>query len=291
MPADGSVISENLSDSTRAGQQADLAFAASPLGQTYLRRQHVAYPFHICRPFMVEGDPAGMASLYLQSCAGGIFEHDRLSLNVSMDAGSKVHLTTPASTIVHTMTGGSGALTSVFRVGENAWLEMVSDPVILFPSSTFVSATQLTVHPTGLAVLSDCFLLHDPLGEARPFASLISDTSIAIEGRGRVARDRYSVSGTVVSAGIPGITGDYRVQGTFLAVAPDGRLLPFEADLREALSEVGGIYAGVSQLPGDAGLWCRVLAADPVALRKALDGLWSTLRTRLTGRSPRPRRK
>ena len=65
-------------------REARLAFALSPGGVTYLRKQHVSYPFHICAPFHVEGDPPGMASLYLQSCAGGVFEGDHLNLDASL---------------------------------------------------------------------------------------------------------------------------------------------------------------------------------------------------------------
>ncbi|WP_072395803.1 urease accessory protein UreD [Hyphomicrobium sp. CS1GBMeth3] len=232
-----------------------------------------------------------MASLYLQSCAGGIYENDRLHLDISADADSRVHVTTQASTIVHTMAGDSARLETTLRVGANAWLEMISDPLILFSGSSLSSDVHLSIDPTGLAVLVDSFLLHDPQGTERPFSRFVSDTSIDVDGRGCVVRDRYSVTGAVVSERIPGITGRYRVQGTFLAVAPDGRLAPFERDLRQVLADARGIYAGVSQLPGSAGLWCRVLADDAVALRAALNGLWSILREKLAGRRPRPRRK
>jgi urease accessory protein len=292
MPADGTASVDSLSVIEAAfPRQARLAFARSPDGVTYLREQRVGYPFHICRPFHMEGDPSGMASLYLQSCAGGIFEDDHLGLDVTMDAGSAVHLTTQASTIVHTMTRGRSRVASTFEVGPNAWFEMIADPLILFPGSSLTAETQLVVDPTAIAVLADAFLLHDPAGEYRPFARLDAETVIEVAGRGRVACDRYAVAGATVLAGMPGVTGRYRAQGTLLAVAPDGRFLPLVGDLRRALSELDGIYAGVSTLPGNAGLWCRILAEGAPPLRRALDELWSVLRTRSTGQVPRRRRK
>jgi urease accessory protein len=272
-------------------REARLAFALSLGGMTYLRKQHVSYPFHICSPFHVEGDPPGMASLYLQSCAGGVFEGDHLNLDVTTDAGSAVHLTTQASTIVHTMTSGRCKLVSNLEVGPNSWFEMIVDPFILFPGSFLAATTRLVVDPTAIAILVDAFLLHDPAGLDRAFARIEAETMIEIDGRGRVACDRYAVDGATLLAGIPGVTGHARAQGTLLAVVPDGRLLQFAGELRQVLSEFDGIYAGVSALPGNAGLWCRVLAQDAVTLHAALHGIWSTLRVNLGGNPPRRRRK
>ena len=67
----------------------ELRFARGPDGSTHVERQLASYPFHLCRALRLPGDPDGMATLYLQSCAGGLFEHDRLS--VSIVAGEGTH--------------------------------------------------------------------------------------------------------------------------------------------------------------------------------------------------------
>jgi urease accessory protein len=189
------------------------------------------------------------------------------------------------------MTGGHCKLVSNFVVGPNSWFEMIADPFILFPGSFLTVITRLVVDPTAIAILADAFLLHDPAGRNRPFTRIEAETMIEIDGRGRVACDRYAVDGATVFAGIPGVTGNARAQGTLLAIVPDGRLLPFAGELRQVLSELDGIYAGISALPGNTGLWCRVLAKDAVTLHAALHGIWSTLRVNLGGNPPRRRRK
>ena len=50
-----------------------LQFAPSPSGRTYLSHQFSRYPFHICKAQYLDAEPSDMATVYLQSSAGGIF--------------------------------------------------------------------------------------------------------------------------------------------------------------------------------------------------------------------------
>src|SRR5262245_37447331 len=90
---------------SRAGRAA-LVFSRAASGDTYLSRQQVGYPYHICGLHRFAGDPAGMMSLYVQSCAGGIFQQDRLRQSFIVEEGALAHVTTTASTIVHGMAEG-----------------------------------------------------------------------------------------------------------------------------------------------------------------------------------------
>ena len=46
--------------------------------KTFLVKQYTPHPFHITRPFYVDGDPDSMATLYLQSSSGGLYGDDDL---------------------------------------------------------------------------------------------------------------------------------------------------------------------------------------------------------------------
>jgi urease accessory protein len=76
---DGATKPASVEDMHARGR-VEIAFARDPSGRTYIRRQFVRYPYHVCRPLSFSGDPAGMATIYLQSCAGGIFRDDRLRM-------------------------------------------------------------------------------------------------------------------------------------------------------------------------------------------------------------------
>src|SRR6202167_3081718 len=85
-----------------AGRRAEVLLVAELAGgRTILRRQHVGYPFHITRAFQLDRMRPDLATLYLQSTSGGLYAADRLALDVTVGAGAALHLTTPASAVVH----------------------------------------------------------------------------------------------------------------------------------------------------------------------------------------------
>src|SRR5687768_10528347 len=83
----------------------ELHFEAGPDGRTFIGHQYADYPYHICRAQYLDARPSGMVTLYLQSCAGGLFENDHLSFMVKAGVRTAVHLTSQASTIVHSARG------------------------------------------------------------------------------------------------------------------------------------------------------------------------------------------
>jgi urease accessory protein len=269
----------------------DIEFARDLGGSTYLDRQYAAYPFHLCRPHRFEGDPPGMATVYFQSCAGGIFEGDSLAVRVVAGEGAAVHLTSQASTIVHGMERTGARQTVDIDVGAGAFVEYLPDPLILFPQARLETVLSVRLHGPATVILSDAFMAHDPAGADSPFDRIASELA-AYDGSGRrLALDRFVIGGANFQAGLPGITGPYRAHGSLLVLHRDRPAAALVDALRHALDGVSGTYAGASTLAGGAGAWMRVLAEDGVSLRAGLLAAWSALRVELGGQAPRPRRK
>ena len=88
---DSSPAPTELQVSAAPRSRLELSFAVGADGETQLTHQFAGYPFHLCRPFRLNGDPAGMLTLYLQSCSGGIYEGDRLSTFVQIAEGAAAH--------------------------------------------------------------------------------------------------------------------------------------------------------------------------------------------------------
>ena len=268
----------------------DLAFERSPDGGTVLRRQLVAYPFHVGRVLHLPGDPRGFASVYLQSCSGGLFQGERLGLAIAAGEGAQVHLTTAASTIVHTMDDGHAEQNLRIAAAEGTLVEYLPDPLILFPSARLDTRLVIRAAESATVIAGDSFLLHDPRAGGDPFDWLRSETRIEDETGRALAVDRFRAEGPVVLANRPGVNGGFDVQGTLLVVHrtnPQAAL----AALRSALRESVDAYAGASLLPGGSGAWLRVLARDAIALRAIMREAWSAVRLMATGSSPGPRRK
>ena len=65
----------------------ELAFAADADRRTYLERQYAGYPFHVCRALYQDRDRPGLATIYVQSCSGGVYEDDRLDVTLGARRG------------------------------------------------------------------------------------------------------------------------------------------------------------------------------------------------------------
>lgn len=269
-----------------------LRFAADGEGRSYLSDQYASYPFHVCRAQYLDPDLPGMASLYLQSSAGGLFAGDRLALAITAEAGSKAHVTTPASTIVHRMPEGRAEQQAVLEAGPGSLLEYLPDPAILFPQARLRSAIRLRLDADATAILADSFLLHDPGGADEPFGSYLSETEVVDADGRRLVLDRFEVSGEEAQKATAGVMGACTMQATVLAAsqaaAPEGLL----AALRQGLAGCSpSVYGAASLLPNGCGAWARILAQDGADLTGAVAQLWAAARETVTGTCPQPRRK
>ncbi|MHB0991795.1 MAG: urease accessory protein UreD [Burkholderiales bacterium] len=270
---------------------AALTFAVDMQGSTYIKNQFGGYPFHFCRPFRFAGDPAGMATVYVQNCSGGVFDRDRLALRVNAGARSYVHLTTAASTIVHSMPADRAIQCVDIDVGEGALVEYMPNMLILFPQARMESNIKIRLAATGTVVLCDTFIAHDPSASGRSFDTLTCTTAIHDPAGKALAVDRYSIDADALRDSMPGITGMLPVVGNFIVATERVTAQVLLEALRKTLSEADDIYGGASLLPNKLGVAVRLLARDAIPLHYALDQLWSKARECLVGSVPAPRRK
>jgi urease accessory protein len=271
--------------------RAELTFARDAGGRTYIRRQFVSYPYHVCRPLAFDGDPPGMATVYLQSCAGGIYRHDRLRERIVAEEGASAHVTTQAATIVHGMDRGTARQAVRIEAAAGSLLEVMPDAFILFPRARFASTVHVRAHETATVVLADSFSCHDPAGRGTMFDWFRGEVVVEDLQERILARDRFRVSGADIAERCPGLTGAFATQGTLFVIHRQVRAADLVDALRAATAGIGQVYAGASELPNGCGAWLRILAADAVGLRAAMIASWQSVRLLLTGRLPAPRRK
>ena len=277
-------------ETTAGSGRAEIEFGRAPDGRTFVNRQFASYPFHVCRPHSFAGDPEGMATLYLQSLSGGIYEDERLALSIIAEAGTRAQVTSQAATIVHSMTTGRAELTVSIEAKGDALVEYLPDPLILFPGARLDSAIRIRRDPAATVICADAFLAHDPEAADRTFNGL--DSRLDVEDRsGRLlARDRFVLSGDSYRARAARERG-YAALTTLVVMTEAGDRDAMLNVLRDALSGLPETYAGTSLLPNDCGLWARILTTDGVSLRTAMHAAWAAAREAITGTRPQGRRK
>ncbi len=262
-------------------------------GRTVLARQRLPYPFHATRPFYLDPARADLATLYLQSAAGGLYRGDRIALSIAAEPGSAAHVTTQAATIVHRTDRFPVEQSTRIEVGDDAFLAWTPDPLVLFPGAEISCATAITLSASGALILTDGLSHHDPGGPdaqgfSRPFARY-GNAVVVRDATGRILlNDRGSLAGEALFAPSSPL-GRHRAVGTVFVLGRGAHIC--DAELLEKRLAACGCVAGFSALPNDAGIGGRVLAPNGGALARGRAAAVAIAFAALIGVPPARRRK
>lgn len=268
---------------------AEITFRCDGNGATFVARQYASYPYHLTRPFYLDEQWPQMATMYLTSISGGLVQADRIACHVEVDPGAAAHVTDSAAAKIHTMDEDKACLTVTLDVHDNAHLEYIAEPAILFPRSSLELRTSITLGKGASAIYAESYLTHAPESAKDCFDQFFSELSVR-DTRGQLnALDRFHIKGGNSVLRTPGILNNAFAQGMVYILGPDtSKALD---GIRSLLANLEGIYGGVSTLPNSCGLCTRVLATDGDSLRKAIAAIWTRARLLTKGISAVSRKK
>jgi urease accessory protein len=258
--------------------QARIAFARSADGVTFLARQQVGYPFHVGRVLRRATDPAAMATVLLQSCSGGVFEGEDLGLDVWVGPDAMVHLSTGASTIVHSMQKDSAHQRVHLQVGKNALLEYVPRPTILFSKAQFTNEVDVSLDERATLIMWDVCLAHGPGGNPERFDYYRSITRVRDQDGRLKVLDRMCIEGSDLGETRIGINGGLGTFGTLFIFTRKVSSSALIESLRSVMVDDDDNYAATSELPGGIGVCVRVLAKSSTGMAKQLESLLCCVR-------------
>lgn len=266
--------------------QLDLGFECSPAERTYLARQFACYPYHLTRPFYLDREPSGLATLFIQSVSGGLYDREALSGRIRIESGAQAHVTTQASTIVHRGSGIRQAM--ILEVAADGFLAYTPDATILFDGTGFAQHTLVRCQPGAHVVLVDSVMAHDPYGRGGGLRYWRSEIDIQ-NATGHAYMDRQHLEAHNLACAL-GPEARFRAMISVFLLGPcygDETV----ADLRSVLSRHDGIYAGAGRLPDASGVIVRGLAESGSALSAIHDACFTTGFEAVFGGAPAPRRK
>jgi urease accessory protein len=159
---------------------ASLSFARRA-GRTVMRHSRVEAPLAVIRPFDL---PGGRLAVQLVTLGPGLCGGDSIALDISVEDGAEIVLTTTAATRVMTMEPGQHAEQRIrFRAGPGASLEYYPALTIPFPGSALSQSVTIDADPTArIGVIETWALGRAARGEYLRFRSLISHTSLSVAG-------------------------------------------------------------------------------------------------------------
>ena len=149
--------------------------------RTRLVESHVSAPVAFVRPFEL---PDGRLVVPLVTIGPGLCGGDTVQLDVTVEDGAAIVLTTTAATRVMSMDAGDRAEQHVrLRAGHAASLEYYPAPAIPFPGSALTQTLTIEAGPDSrIGVVESWALGRSARDEYLQFQSLSSRTSLTIEG-------------------------------------------------------------------------------------------------------------
>lgn len=265
---------------------ARLAFAAAHDGRTYLADQYATHPYHLCRVLRLPQHPPDMAHLYLMSSAGGLFAGDNLHHRIEARSGSRAHVSTQASTIVHAGDSEPAVQATHLRIEADGILEYWPDPTILMRHAVLDTHTTVVCDDRAGLLMVEAVLSHDPrCADAQPDNTITDRTQARLATRiestdGRViAADRAKIDQAALDRLAASRGWPTAVVGSAVWLPSLDRVTHNQAlaAWRDVTPSDDGLV-GVSSLRDDRGVSARLITPDGVALRRLTHALWCRAR-------------
>lgn len=167
-------------------------------GLPCLREQSFRAPFHLSKPH----HDAGALVVNVVNPTAGMFDGDELHMDVKVDQGSHLVLTTPsASRVFRSRNGQAALMRQKFIVGAGSMLEFMPEPLIPHAGSVYDQGTEIHL-ATDATLLFFEWLAPGRVasGEAFEFAKIAWSTDIwreeilSVRERYRLSQDNTSLS-------------------------------------------------------------------------------------------------
>jgi urease accessory protein len=222
----------------------------------------------------------GVAHAVLVHPPGGLVGGDRLDIELDVQPGAHLLVTTPAATRFYRSNAGEAAQVVHATVGEGARLEWLPQETLAYPACIARNEVKLTLAP-GASLFATEVLGLGLAGAGQPFDSGRLLQHLEVTGQW-LDRGWLDAADTALLDGPCGLAG-HRVLGT-LAYAQTQAVADGEALLADSRALLGAVpHSGVTQLqsPGGTLLLMRVVGDEVEAVTAALRAVRALWRERL----------
>ena len=255
-------------------------------GRTELVQHYQKSPLQIMHPLYFNPLRPDMAYTYLMSAGGGILHGDRLRTDLSFGTGTSAHVTSQTQTRVYRMEHDYASAIMNITVEEDAYVEYLPEAVVPFADSRFYQQTAVTVDESATLLLGETLYAGRlARGERHAYDVYASDLEVRRPDGRFIALDRLRLSpgsGTGVTG--LGVLADHDVLAMLYVFTPLAPPALLAETLQQAITTSGGdLMFGVSTLPGDAGVWMRLVGNDTVAAAAANTAAAAAVHELLTG--------
>lgn len=269
-------------------------------GRSYAARQFHEGALRVLRPHYL--DHSGQVTYTVINPGGAYFGADAYLLDVVVERGASLALTTQSATKVYRTPQGPATQEMTVRLGPGSVLEYVPDQLIVYRGGSYIQRTRVDMDPTASLVLAEIVTPGwSPSGESFAYDGLRMRTEVRVLPPDPAARPRRLVVDQLRIR--PDAHGDLTGVGFMEGRSHTGQLLLADArlddDLYERLTELvdasdthsGITRAGAGEPYGVRCVCVRSLADSTEAVAALHRAVVDELHERWRGQAPLRLRK
>ncbi|MCP1411882.1 urease accessory protein UreD [Paenarthrobacter sp. A20] len=263
-------------------------------GRSVAVRQFHEGALRVLRPHYL--DESGQVCYVMVNPGGAYLGADLFLIDVEVEAGADLLLTTQSATKVYRTPGSFAEQRMSVRLGEGSRLELMPDQLIAYREASYRQNSRLSLHPTSSLVMAEVVTPGwSPDGASFKYEEVRLRNEIWIEGDSGaklLALDNLLIRPPVNDVTGMGFMEGYSHLGSLVVVDP--RADQALADELDQIARDFDAYTGVSltaAIAGTAGLVLRSLSNSTEELNKLLGTCTGVLRERWYGQGPLNLRK
>ncbi len=273
--------------STAVGSHGFLRLSVAVVaGRTRIVDLECGGPVQVLRCHYLDAGTPDMAYVMIASPGGGVLQGDRLTIDVRVGPGARLHLGTQSATRLYRMPSGAARLETRLEVGPGGYVEHLPDPWLPFAGSLVTIDTAVVADVGATVLLGEVVApgraARGEIHQMRRFESLVTAS--------RPSGDLLFTDATIVDPHAelrdPGMLGGGTAVGSFHAIGPGIGPGPLRAAIAASTSRPATAYAGASSLPNGAGAWLRVIGDDTEAARRVVAAGHAAVRAAVLGSPP-----
>lgn len=159
-------------------------------GSTSIGEQNISAPWHLSKPYW----SGGILLVQAVNATAGIFSGDQLDMEIRVQPGCSVLLTSPSASRIHTMPHGEASLHQRVMLASDSWLEWMPELFIPQRNCRYRQYTELEVASNARAYIVESIapgrVAH---GESFAFTSLRWSTRFRLNNQ-LVFSERYELN-------------------------------------------------------------------------------------------------
>ena len=269
-----------------AGQgswRGELALTVRPRnGRSVAVRQFHRGALRVLRPIYL--DTSGQVTYVIVNPGGAYLDRDRYRIDVTVDDGAELMLTTQSATKVYRTPEDRAVQQATIRLGQDSRLEYLPDQLIAYRGSRYRQDTRIEMHPTASLMMCEVVTPGwSPTGTPFQYTELRLRTVVTTGGR-PVTIDNLVLAPEDGARGMNrvGFLEGHTHVGSLLVVDPRVDDAALEMARERVATRAGHLVAGVTTL-SVPGLALRVLGASTQEVDELILAVVDELRARWFG--------